>query len=78
LSKSISTDLIHNINATSHRASSSVAGLNALFPDGHVSYQNAKGNAKAFDPNLWMSPDVIGNDPPPSYRFRYLMAVWKQ
>jgi len=78
LNKSISTDLIHNISASSHRVNSSVAGLNALFGDGHVAYQNASANPQAFDPEVWLSGGVpVGNDPPPSLRFRKLMNTWK-
>jgi prepilin-type processing-associated H-X9-DG protein len=76
--KSISTDLIHSLNATSHKASKSIAGLNALFADGHVTYQTARRNPQAFDPAVWDSGGVpIGNDPPPSPRFRGLMNTWK-
>lgn len=76
--KSISTDLIHSLNATSHKASKSIAGLNALFADGHVIYQTARKNPQAFDPTVWDSGGVpIGNDPPPSPRFRGLMNTWK-
>lgn len=76
--KSISTDLIHSLNATSHKASKSIAGLNALFADGHVAYQTARKNPQAFDPAVWDSGGVpVGNDPPPSPRFRGLMNTWK-
>ena len=78
LEKSISTDLIHNLNAASHKASSTVAGLNALFGDGHVTYQNARSNPKAFDPALWaFGNEPIGNEPPPSPTWRMLMNSWK-
>src|SRR4029077_6288075 len=40
MNKSISTDLVHNLTAAPHKVKSSVAGLNALFGDGHVVYQN--------------------------------------
>jgi prepilin-type N-terminal cleavage/methylation domain-containing protein/prepilin-type processing-associated H-X9-DG protein len=76
--KSISTDLIHNLNASSHRVDSKIAGLNALFADGHVNYQTASSNPDAFDPNVWLSGGIIvGNDPPPSLRFRRLMNTWQ-
>ncbi len=74
LNKSISTDLIHNVNATAHKVNSSFGGLNALFADGHVLYQTARGNPQAFVPTLW---DAVGNDSPPSPRFRKLMNAWK-
>jgi prepilin-type N-terminal cleavage/methylation domain-containing protein/prepilin-type processing-associated H-X9-DG protein len=76
--KSISTDLIHSLSAAPHRASSSVAGLNALFGDGHVAYQNARANPQAFDAKLWAyGSEPIGNEPPPSRTWRRLMDSWK-
>ena len=76
--RSISTDLIHNVNASSHKVNSSTAGLNALFGDGHVTYQTARGNPEAFDSVLWGTPDdPVGNNDLPSVRFRTLMKSWK-
>jgi prepilin-type N-terminal cleavage/methylation domain-containing protein/prepilin-type processing-associated H-X9-DG protein len=75
--KSISTDLVHNYRATPHKTSGSVGGLNALFPDGHVAYQNSKANPQAFDPALWGDPNTtsyIGNDPT---HFREVMYMWR-
>lgn len=69
--KSISTDLIHDVNASSHRVNSTTAGLNALFGDGHVAYQAASANPKAFDPAIW---EDVGSD---STDFRRLMNTWK-
>ena len=78
LEKSISTDLIHSLDAASHKASANVAGLNALFGDGHVMYQNARSNPKAFEPALWNhGAEPIGNEPPPSPTWRTLMNSWK-
>jgi len=76
--KSISTDIIHNINVTSHRVNASVGGLNALFGDGHVVYQNARQNPQAFEAALWSyGSEPIGNEPPPSPTWRKLMNTWK-
>jgi hypothetical protein len=80
--KSIATDLIENTASLSHRASGSVAGLNALFPDGRVVFQNARSNPQAFDPTLWdpsgvnnpYETDYIGNKTP---NFRYVMSLWQ-
>jgi prepilin-type N-terminal cleavage/methylation domain-containing protein/prepilin-type processing-associated H-X9-DG protein len=78
VNKSMSTDLIHSVSTTSHRASSSIAGLNALFTDGHVLYQTARGNPQAFNPALWsFGNEPIGNEPPPSVTWRTLMNTWK-
>ncbi|MGA2786046.1 MAG: type II secretion system protein [Verrucomicrobiota bacterium] len=74
--KSIATDLVNNTAYWSHLASGSVAGLNALFPDGRVVFQNARSNPQAFDPNLWLtSTDTyyIGNNP---VNFRIVMSLW--
>ena len=69
LSRSISTDLLHSLSATPHK-DRSVAGLNALFADGHVRFQNAKANPKAFDPVLWTD---LGNTP---FNFRLVASYW--
>jgi type II secretory pathway pseudopilin PulG len=80
-SKSIATDLVNSTTQLSHRASGSVAGLNALFPDGRVVFQNARSNPQAFDPTLWdpsgvypAETDYIGNNAP---NFRYVMSLWQ-
>jgi prepilin-type N-terminal cleavage/methylation domain-containing protein len=73
--KSILTDLVNNIDTLSHRASGSVAGLNALFPDGRVVFQNARSNPQAFDPYLWKAItdyDYIGNN---EVNFRIVMSL---
>jgi prepilin-type N-terminal cleavage/methylation domain-containing protein len=78
--KSISTDLIHNVDATPHKARGSIGGLNALFAGGNVVYQNAKANSEAFE--LWANYEAgagasIGNNAPPSVAWRTLMNTWK-
>ncbi|MGA2786045.1 MAG: type II secretion system protein [Verrucomicrobiota bacterium] len=75
--KSIATDTVISIDILSHRASGSVAGLNALFPDGRVVFQNARSNPQAFDPNLWKTSsdfDLINNNP---VAFRIVMSLWQ-
>jgi hypothetical protein len=74
--KSLVTDMVRNIDSLSHRASGSVAGLNALFPDGRVVFQSARSNPQAFDPNLWLTSsdsNYIGNNP---VNFRIVMSFW--
>jgi len=74
--RSISTDLVQNIDAAPHK-DKSIAGLNALFSDGHVYYQTARGNSEAFRADLWKTSedeDYIGNNP---NNFRYVMSLWK-
>jgi prepilin-type N-terminal cleavage/methylation domain-containing protein/prepilin-type processing-associated H-X9-DG protein len=68
--RSISTDLVHSITASPHK-DRGVAGINALFGDGHVRFQSAKANRPAFDETLW---DGIGNDPG---KFRRVMNLWQ-
>jgi len=67
--KSVAADLVHTLQAVSHR-DRSIAGLNALFGDGHVRFQGAKANPAAFAPALW--PDPITD-----FSFRYRMFLWQ-
>ncbi|MGA4643623.1 type II secretion system protein [Limisphaera sp. 4302-co] len=69
--KSMSTDLLHNINAAAHKDQGGVAGINALFGDGHVRFQTARANPEAFDPTIWQN---LGSD---AFNFRRLMSLWK-
>ena len=75
LNKSISTDLIHSLEFAAHR-DRSVAGINALFADGHVKWQNGRGNPQAFDPALWgtLGDNNVGNN---GINWRRLMDLWK-
>jgi len=50
--KSISTDIVQSLDVLPHK-DNGMAGLNALFTDGHVKWQSAKRNPQAFDPALW-------------------------
>jgi len=70
ISKSISTDLIHSLDFAAHK-DRSVAGINALFTDGHVRWQTARGNPQAFDPVLW---NGINNN---GANWRRVMDMWK-
>jgi prepilin-type processing-associated H-X9-DG protein len=70
-SKSITADLTQSLDVAPHR-DKGVAGLNALFTDGHVKWQNARGNPMAFDPALWapgFNTDELG--------FRRVMNEWQ-
>lgn len=68
--KSMSTDLLHNINAAAHK-DRGIAGINALFGDGHVRFQSARANPAAFDPAIWQN---LGSD---AFNFRRLMSLWQ-
>jgi prepilin-type N-terminal cleavage/methylation domain-containing protein/prepilin-type processing-associated H-X9-DG protein len=75
--KSISTDLIHDLPSVPHKEKG-IAGLNALFADGHVRWQTARGNPQAFDPAIWgihdSSNNNVGNN---ANNWRRLMDLWK-
>jgi prepilin-type N-terminal cleavage/methylation domain-containing protein len=76
--RSVSTDLIHSLSSASHKVNAHLAGLNALFGDAHVAYQTARANKQAFDPALWGDDtNPVGNDPPPSPKWRTLMNAWR-
>ena len=71
--RSMATDLVHNLDspgAAPHR-DRGIAGINALFGDGHVVFQTAKRLPHAFDPALWSG---IGND---GYKYRLAMSYWR-
>jgi len=74
--KSIVTDVVYSYLTLAHQASGSVAGLNALFPDGHVVFQNARSHPQDFTIQLWGNPPYnnIGNNPA---NFRYVMSLWQ-
>ena len=71
--RSMTVDLVHDLDspaAAPHR-DNGIAGLNALFGDGHVQFQNARRNPAAFDRTLWAN---IGND---GLSYRKAMNMWK-
>jgi prepilin-type processing-associated H-X9-DG protein len=70
-SKSVSADLVHNIAAAPHQIRGAISGMNVLFGDGHVTWQNARGNPQAFDPVIWTD---VGSNP---LNFRRLMDMWR-
>jgi len=75
--KSISTDQIFSISTAAHKYKG-VAGLNALFGDGHVSYQSASQNPAAFDPAVWEpGGGNVGDERPPAKNWRTLMNTWQ-
>jgi prepilin-type N-terminal cleavage/methylation domain-containing protein/prepilin-type processing-associated H-X9-DG protein len=69
--KAIVTDDLTSYNNIFHRKGNFVTGVNALFTDGHVSWQNAQSTPLLFDPNsqIWTAPQ--GDD------LRYLMYSWQ-
>jgi hypothetical protein len=75
--KSIVTDLVDSTNTLSHQDSGIVAGLNALFPDGRVVFQNARTDPRTgfnspWYSSYWASPGP-GHNP---NDFRIIMNDW--
>jgi prepilin-type N-terminal cleavage/methylation domain-containing protein/prepilin-type processing-associated H-X9-DG protein len=68
--KSMVTDGVHDLDSIPHRMNGA-GGLNAMFGDGHVKWQNQSRLPEAFDPKLWAN---IGNDGP---SYRYVMSLWQ-
>jgi prepilin-type N-terminal cleavage/methylation domain-containing protein len=80
VAKSMATDLIHNLGspqAAPHR-DSRIAGINAMFGDGHVLFQSARRNADAF-----LAADPDGNPAngtqaaSDGIAFRKAMNLWR-
>jgi prepilin-type N-terminal cleavage/methylation domain-containing protein/prepilin-type processing-associated H-X9-DG protein len=69
--KSISTDIQQSLDLLPHK-DNGMAGLNALFTDGHVKWQSAKNNPKAFDPVLWAAGFNTKELP-----FRQIADLWR-
>jgi len=60
--KSMVTDDIESgLPGLSHRDGGNPAGLNAVFGDGHLVWQNVNGNPVAFDPTLMSAIATPGN-----------------
>lgn len=80
--KSITTDLVNTTNELSHLASGSVAGLNALFPDGRVTFQNARTDSRTginspWYNGFWMIPTIPGGPGDNPSAFRIIMSDWQ-
>jgi prepilin-type N-terminal cleavage/methylation domain-containing protein/prepilin-type processing-associated H-X9-DG protein len=74
MSRAMSVDLTHRLDTLAHRAGRSISGINALFPDGHVTFQNARANPTAFSPVLWGTDTALGNQP---LNWRIVMSLFK-
>jgi type II secretory pathway pseudopilin PulG len=82
LNKCMITDQIQSIEQIPHKQSG-VSGMNALFPDSHVSWQSASGNPAAFNlldtskPGVWLhsaDPNRIGEAISVA-NFRYVKSI---
>lgn len=69
--KSIATDIVLSVATLPHK-DNGMAGLNALFTDGHVRWQSARSNPRAFDPDLWAG-GFVGNE----LGFRQIANSWQ-
>jgi prepilin-type N-terminal cleavage/methylation domain-containing protein/prepilin-type processing-associated H-X9-DG protein len=69
--KSISTDIEQSLDLLPHK-NGGLGGLNALFTDGHVKWQDARHNPKAFDPALWAAGFNT-----PELPFRQIANLWQ-
>ena len=56
LTRSVSTDLLHSLDALPHKAGKGAAGVNALFGDAHVRFETTRANPQAFTATLWADP----------------------
>ena len=76
--KAIVCDNLASSDNIYHRGKAgSVAGLNALFADGHVRWQDAKQNSALFNKNgVWLNIDS-GAGGPAQIDIRYLMYSWQ-
>jgi prepilin-type N-terminal cleavage/methylation domain-containing protein len=56
--KTVSTDLLHTLDALPHKAGSAhvSSGVNALFGDAHIRFETVRANANAFNSTLWADP----------------------
>jgi prepilin-type N-terminal cleavage/methylation domain-containing protein/prepilin-type processing-associated H-X9-DG protein len=70
--KSMAVDVVSSVSALSHKVLGRPAGLNALFGDGHVRWQDIRQNPNAFNNQVWIS---IQNDVGADYR--YIMSLWQ-
>lgn len=76
-SKAVVTDNLSSSGNIFHKNGSSVAGLNALFADGHVRWQEAKQNPILFNKSgVWAAIDA-NQSPAAQTDIRFLMNSWK-
>ena len=60
----------------SHRSGNSPGGVDALFPDGHVTFQSVKAQPDAFDPNVWAA--IAGGGASGGQNWRYAISLMRQ
>ena len=74
--KSMVTDNDISNNLLSHSGSSEILGVNALFGDGHVTWQSVQRVPTAFNPGLWTSLNA-GFAPSGQTDWRYIQYIWQ-
>jgi prepilin-type processing-associated H-X9-DG protein len=75
--KAIVTDNLDNYANIFHKDGNTVAGVNALFSDGHVRWQSARYNPTLFNQNgVWAAIDA-DTTPDAQTDIRYLMDSWQ-
>lgn len=67
--RSFASDLVHSLPAVPHSTPNEFLGVNAVFPDGAVAFQDAP---EYFNPNLW---NTIGSS---GLKFRRVMSLWEK
>jgi prepilin-type N-terminal cleavage/methylation domain-containing protein len=76
-SKAIVTDNLASSGNIFHKNGNNIAGLDALFGDGHVRWQEAKSNPNLFNKNgVWAAIDS-NQTPTAQTDIRYLMYSWQ-
>jgi prepilin-type processing-associated H-X9-DG protein len=80
--KAMTVDVLMLMANLAHQNNGKSAGVNALFPDGHVKFQPVNGNQglnQAFYPVIWNAAPGgnLGNDPLPSINFRRVMFYFQ-
>jgi prepilin-type N-terminal cleavage/methylation domain-containing protein len=76
-SKAMTCDNLSSSDNIFHKYGRRIAGLDALFPDGHVRWQDAKQNPSLFDKSgVWAAIDA-GTSGTAQTDIRYLMYSWK-
>jgi len=76
-SKAMVTDNLSNLDHIYHKSGTTIAGLNALFSDGHVRWQQAKANPTLFNANGVWSDINSSTTPQAQVDIRYLMYSWQ-
>jgi prepilin-type processing-associated H-X9-DG protein len=80
--KMMAVDVLMLLKNIAHQNSGQPAGVNALFPDGHVKFQPVNGNQginQAFNTTIWNAPfgGVLGNDSPPYPNWRRVVSYFQ-